>query len=352
MKSIIVALAMLISGSAYALTSVSIALTVGQWILKEQKKVYYVRVEATAADSRQARDLAYRKAVELAVGTVILGETESDGSRIRRNEVITYSSGMIDDFKVISEVTVGNQTRVVMDVWVSDSKIATRLLAMGTGEGSTINGAEIRRDWERDQSKKRADDSAMAVMRRVLGDYPRAAYQSTVTGTKIIRVQGQLALSITVETKFSEEYIAALSEVIERTRYSSWNSNAGRGVRVYSGRFGNTAGVWKDPLVQDVWERALTRPVDMKLTFNGGRNPYSNCWIHGTEWNKQSFTGYFNIGRVDHGFFIVDGNLKRVNTYNLVNRENWQWSEDKFINWISSFGVIDAKVVDSDDCSR
>jgi hypothetical protein len=351
MKAIIVALAMLVYGSAYAQTSVSIALTVGQWILKAQKKVYYVQVEATGINSRQAHDEAFRKAVELAVGTVILGESESDGSKIRRNEVITYSSGMIDDYKVISEISVGNRTRIVMDVWVSDSKIANRLLTMGAGEGSTINGAEIRRDWERDQSKKRADDGAIAVMRRVLDDYPKAAYQSKVTNTSMIRVQGRLALSVTVETSFSEQYVAALSEVIQRTRHSSWNSNSGRGVRVYSSKFSNTAGVWKDLAVQDLWEKSLTRPVYMQLTFNGSKNPYSNCWTPSADWSNQGFTGYFNTGGVvDYGFFIVDGNLKKITVYNLINRENWQWSEDKFINWVSGFSVINAKVVDTDEC--
>ena len=331
----------------------SVALSVGQWIVKNSKTVYYVRMEATASTEPDARRQAFAAACEQAIGAVILSERESNPRGITRNDVFNYSSCMVEDYRVVSVNGSSDGVRVVVDVWVSDSKIANRLETMGVGNGTLINGEQIRRDWERDQSKRDADDGGVSLMRRVLDDYPRAAYQTRILETKVTRVNGDLAFSVTIEMKLSSQYLTALSEVVEKTRYSSWNTNAGRGVKIYDGKFTNTAGVWKDSTVQDLWERSLNRPVNMRLTFTGGPNQYTNCWTHDDDWYKTSFNGYYKInGRVNNAFLIVDGTYKKTTTYNLINRRSWGWSEEKFINWVSGFNLIDAKVVDADTCVR
>jgi hypothetical protein len=338
---------MLASVPAFSQTAASIALTVGQWIAKDSKKVYYVQVEATGTNTQIAQDAARRKAVELAVGTVVLGESESDGSRLKRNEVITYSAGMVEDYKVLSEVQIGGQTRVVMDVWVSDSKIANRLLSMGQSQGGTINGEQIRKDWQTDQSKRKADEDGMAMMNRVLGDYPRAAYSLKIVSTRVTRENGILAFETKVEIKYSKEYLAALEEVIERTRSGTWNSSNGRyGIKVYTGMLSNTSGVWPDNTVQQMWVNALNKKVNMRLTFNGAGKPYTNCWLN-AEKDVDQFNGFYNN---NSAFFIVDGNYTKHITYTMFNRPGWNWSEEKFINWVSKFTSVDAKIVDVTDC--
>jgi hypothetical protein len=350
MKRILVALVMLTSVSAHAQTVASLALTVGQWVSRDSKKVYYVQVEATGSNSQVAQDAARRKAVELAVGTVVLGESESDGSRIKRNEIITYSSGMIEDYKVLSEVQVGGQTHVVMDVWVSDSKIANRLLSMGATQGSTIDGEQIIKDWKRDQTKKKADEDGVAMMNRVLGDYPRMAWETKVVGSRGVTLQtGQFALELTVEFKFSEKYLEALEECIQRTRYSSWNSSNGlTGVRIYTGRFSNTAGVWQDSSVQSMWERAFNRPFSLEVRLSGDSRPLVWKNIDG---NLKDFTGYMPIrdgtGRYNSSFFIIDGNHTQRVTFRVTKRP--EHTEERFRNWVEAQKNVnvEARVIDN-----
>jgi hypothetical protein len=354
MKKFIIAMFVLTSSMVSAQAPVdpwsvaSIALSVGQWISKDSKKVYYVQVEATGSNSQVAQDAARRKAVELAVGTVVLGESESDGSRLKRNEIITYSAGMIEDYKILSEVQVGNRTRVTMDVWVSDSKIANRLLSMGQSQGAAVNGDQIKRDWEKDQSKKKADEDGMTMTRRVLDDYPRMAWSTRVVGTQVTRNNtGALVLEINVEFKFSEKYLEALEECIQRTRYSSWNSSNGKsGVRVYTGRFSNTAGTWQDSSVQSMWEHAFNRPFSLEVRVVGDSRPL--VW-NDVQNNLKDFTGYLatgdGTGRYNSSFFVVDGGHSQRIKFHVTKRP--EHSEERFINWISTLTKVEARVVDN-----
>ena len=67
-----------------------IVLTVGQWLLQDRRQVYYIQVQAPGDTFDQARQNAFRLAVEQAVGTLILSETESRNARLHRDEIITY----------------------------------------------------------------------------------------------------------------------------------------------------------------------------------------------------------------------------------------------------------------------
>jgi hypothetical protein len=156
-----------------------------------------------------------------------------------------------------------------------------------------------------------------------------------------------LDIETKVEIKYSKEYLAALEEVIERTRAGTWNTTNDRyGVKVYTGRLSNTSGVWANNTVQQMWVNALNKQVNMRLTFNGASKSYTNCW-NNAERDVDQFTGFYNN---DHAFFIVDGNLTRHITYTLFNRPGWNWSEEKFINWVSKFTTVDAKIVDRAEC--
>jgi hypothetical protein len=104
--------------SGLAPNPLTIALTVGKWLVKDSQKAYYVQVESTASTPAQARTEGLKLAVSQAVGTLVVAESEVRNQQLVRNEIIQYSSGYIQDFKILSESQVGPMSRVVMDVWV------------------------------------------------------------------------------------------------------------------------------------------------------------------------------------------------------------------------------------------
>lgn len=96
---------------------------------KDKKKVYYIRVESQARDFESAKKQAFRLASEQVAGTVVLSESELRNSNLTRDEIITYSSGLIDEYKIVDRFDSGNSVKLTMDVWITESVMAQRLLA-------------------------------------------------------------------------------------------------------------------------------------------------------------------------------------------------------------------------------
>ena len=108
---------------------ISVAITVGQWLMKDREQVYYLQVRAQGRDEKHARNQAFRLAVEQAIGALVLAETEVRRGNVERNDVISYSSGFVHDFKILEQRTVNGVHEIVVDVWVARSHLADRLLS-------------------------------------------------------------------------------------------------------------------------------------------------------------------------------------------------------------------------------
>jgi hypothetical protein len=107
MKKLIAVMLFLALGVAHANSNVSIALTVGQWMLKNRTQSFYIQVEAQGVNDNDARRNGFVLAVDQAVGTLILSERESDKKQLIKNDVYNYSSGYVTDYKILSKSTRG-----------------------------------------------------------------------------------------------------------------------------------------------------------------------------------------------------------------------------------------------------
>jgi hypothetical protein len=120
-----------------------VVVMIGQWLLTpDKKRVYYIQVAGDGATPEQARNNGFRLAVEQAVGTLILSETEVRNQRMIRDEIITYASGFVDRFNITSTQPYGNGYRVTMEVWVGQSAIAQRLMHESVS-GNRIDGTRL-----------------------------------------------------------------------------------------------------------------------------------------------------------------------------------------------------------------
>ena len=125
MKRILVALLAAMSINAVAIDPASILMPSPFSIIlaynsyvKDQKKVYYIRVQSQAQDFEQAKKQAFRLASEQVAGTVVLSESELRNSRLTRDEIITYSSGIVDEYKIINRVDGPNFVKLTVDIWI------------------------------------------------------------------------------------------------------------------------------------------------------------------------------------------------------------------------------------------
>lgn len=192
----------------------TIALTIGQWLTKDSQKIYYVRVESTASTPAQARAEGFKLAVRQAVGTLIVAESEVKNQQLVRSEIVQYSSGYIQDFKIISETSIGSMTRIVMDVWVTESKIADRLLNVSKTEGA-IEGEKSAVQFQSNLNQLASGDK---ILQLILNDFPYKAFDLKAGNSTVTMPSRNLQIQIPASISWNKEYISALSEALEKVR--------------------------------------------------------------------------------------------------------------------------------------
>ncbi len=117
-----------------------------------------IRVEGIGSTLQQAKDNAFKTAVELQVGSVLVNELESKDTKLIRNDIINYSAGYVDSYKIITANSYDNKVVVIVDVWVSSSKIANRILGTSTNPKIFDNQTQSTRYETYIQSKKKSMD--------------------------------------------------------------------------------------------------------------------------------------------------------------------------------------------------
>jgi hypothetical protein len=200
--------------AALAPSPFTIALTVGQWLIKDSQKAYYVQVESTAANPAEARAEGFKLAVGQAVGTLVVAESEVINQQLVRSEIIQYSSGYIQDFKILSETQVGPMTRIVMDVWVTESKIADRLLNVSKADG-TIDGEKSAAQYRSNLHQLQSGDRLLEM---VLKDFPSKAFDINVGKSIVTMPSRSIQIRIPFTLSWNSAYISSLTEVLERVR--------------------------------------------------------------------------------------------------------------------------------------
>lgn len=192
----------------------AIAITVGQWLVKDNQKVYYVRIESTAPTIGEARSEGFKLAVGQALGMLIVSETEIKNQTLIRNEVIQYSSGYIHDFKILNESSVGNMTRLVMDVWVTESKIADRLLNISKAE-ATIDGEKSSIQYQSNLNQLISGDRLLEL---VLNDFPHKSFDIKVGKSIVSMPERNIKIQVPISISWNKNYISSLIEILEKTR--------------------------------------------------------------------------------------------------------------------------------------
>lgn len=220
MKRILVALLAAMSINAVAIDPASILMPSPFSIIlaynsyvKDQKKVYYIRVQSQAQDFEQAKKQAFRLASEQVAGTVVLSESELRNSKLTRNEIITYSSGLIDEYKIVDRFDGPGYVKLTMDIWITESVMAQRLLAKSATDRGIDGPALATRVDSILEERQRGDKLLMAILR----DMPRHGFKTTLKPPKISMDNDRnVRISVYVETQWDWKYVNAFSDAVKQ----------------------------------------------------------------------------------------------------------------------------------------
>jgi hypothetical protein len=282
--AILLAVSSVASYSQHQQLASSVALSVGKWLIKDHRHVYYVRVESTGRDFEDAKNKAFRTAIELAVGAIVVGESEVRDNRLVKNDTISYSSGQVHDFKVVSS----NGNKIVMDVWVSKDSLADRIEAVvATSADGNIDTKKIEEAFKQAEKRQQLDDAnnraawdqtvaSTRMMLNILDDYPRAAFVTKLDNTKLLRdaKNGMPYMEYTVDINWNPKYVEALTKSMLASRNGVALRGSGHHVQVWTGIYSWTNGMWDhdSQRVNSHWQKTFEKNGILVLQFPSGLN--------------------------------------------------------------------------------
>jgi len=329
-------------------TPVSVALTVGEWIIKDNKSLFVVDVEASAHTPEAARDEIFKIAVAKALGSLVLSEREIKNNKVVRDEFLIYSSGYVEDFQIKSEQQDGSLYKITATVWVSESKIADRLQESKVAAGE-IDGERLARKYDSYHKQAKASDR---IIESVLMGVPGQSFNVQV-GKYSSRINNRaLEIVVPFQISWNQAFLSAVQEALLRTRegIGPWDLSSERlpwAVAMRKkGEILTTYGEYSDEVKVSMFFKHFVEPklsLEVKVTNSDYQTAYLQCFevpeLSGASGNRQFFT----INQ-RNAAFSIDGDFEYAGTITL--RLELQPHE------IQKFASIEMRVVELVGCPR
>jgi hypothetical protein len=174
----------------------------------------YIRVIGNGSTLEQAKQNGFHVAIEIAVGSIILADTETKNNQLVRNDILNHSSGYIDDYKIVNKISNDGNIQLIMDVQVKSSKIANRVLNKGSDIG-VIEGDKLYVQYLTYSNERTTGDQ---LLKTVLRDYPTKAFDVTVGKIDfVLDAQRNPIAQVPIKIKWSYNYLTALNEALSVT---------------------------------------------------------------------------------------------------------------------------------------
>lgn len=199
-----------------------------------------IRVTATGSTFEEAKSIAFNRAIEYVVGSVIVNEKESRNDKLARNEVLNHSSGYVDDFTVIKSTSSGKSVTVEMDVVIKNSRIANRILNSTDSKQSSINGGKMATQYGTYLDSRQ---SANNIIVPILNDFPSRSYTMQIMRTDFgLDVFNNARLLVAYKVSLKYEWVIAMDEALKLASAPRDNSIRQEKIKVIKLKPGNWVG--------------------------------------------------------------------------------------------------------------
>jgi hypothetical protein len=179
----------------------------------------YLRIVGTGSTLESAKENAFREAIMIRVGTVVVSERESTITELKRDDISVYSAGYVKDYKIVSVVNNGSIVKATVDVLVADSKLVNQRLNSGSTT-NTINGENASVNYKTFIDQKNKADK---LIKTVTSSYPNNAYIVEQSPYQIgVDSFRNLVLTVHYKLKWNYDYIASMNELMSLVEDSKY----------------------------------------------------------------------------------------------------------------------------------
>jgi hypothetical protein len=172
----------------------------------------YIRVVGEGTTIEQAKENAFRTAVQQRAGAIVLSNRQATDGILNKDIISVFSAGYIDDFKIIDINQNGSTVRITLEVLVADSKLLNQVLSTGQ-TNQDINGERAGTALSTFLDQKQKGDKMLDV---VLSTYPQNAF---IVEQKpyILSVDSNrnAVFTIPYSLKWYYNYIVSMNEAME-----------------------------------------------------------------------------------------------------------------------------------------
>ena len=186
-------------------------------------KTSVVYAEGTGATFEEAKQRAFRSAIQEAVGVLNISEQAVDGDRLAKDQINEYSAGYIDDYEIL-ESHEDSQRRVTVSLQarVASSKIAQRMISRGD-KTSQVQGQMLLTKLE---SQLNVRNSGDALLSEVLSSYPQNAFVINQGASEVkISPTRQPYMFVPYEVTMSKFWVDGLNEALTAVSASNNSCN-------------------------------------------------------------------------------------------------------------------------------
>jgi len=171
----------------------------------------YIRVVGEGTTVEQAKEDAFRTAVQQRAGAIVLSERQANLGKLDKDNISLFSAGYVDDFKIIDINQSGSNIKITLDVLVADSKLLNQVVSTGkTAQGINGDKASVALGTYLDQ-KQKGDNLLNVVMRT----YPQNAFiVKQLPYILAVDSYRNTVFQIPYSMKWNYDYIVAFNEAM------------------------------------------------------------------------------------------------------------------------------------------
>ena len=261
------------------------------------KQTDSITVNGVGSSFEAAKENAFRHAVEQKIGVLIHSERETKHNDLVKNDILAYSAGYVDDFKIIHTTMRNNQVHMQVEVWVSSSRIQNRILSKGISD-KDVQGNRLQAQYNTFLKERETGDKFLL---KLLAQYPYNAYVIE-TGEIEYRhdTNRDSLLIVPYKLSWNKDYLESMNETLSvLSDKTTFGSKAPRTITIRNKKktdilIGSTNQYsFNDTIRFDYLQRTIdNNSLRIRVTLKqNDRELYSECWIPGTQ--------LFGSGRYD-----------------------------------------------------